>query len=491
MSASQDEVIAFLSTAAAYGLAGAAVERIETHCSIVFLAGDRAYKLKRAVAFSALDYTTLDRREAACRAELALNRRTAPDLYLGIHAIRRRPGGALAIDGEGEPVDWVVVMRRFDQADLLDRLAEAGCLTPALIGDLAAEIARFHAAAEPVAGFGGAEGIRAAIELNLRDHRTVENVLGRDAVENLYEVSLGALGRVALLLDRRRVEGKIKRCHGDLRLANICLLDGRPTLFDAIEFCDRLSCVDVLFDLAFLLMDLDHRGLVLPASSLFNRYLDLTGDGGGLPALPLMLSVRAATRAYSRAGAAQRQTDPRRARHYAAASRSHLARALSLLAEAPGRLIALGGVAGSRTEAIADGLAATFRPAPGARVLRASTIRRRLLALPPEARLPAAAYDRETSGRVHAALADEAAEVIRAGFTAIVDAGFADPAQRSAIAAAARDASAPFLGLWLGAPGDLESDDAASRHNWHAINSGPSQAALLSAARLLAHTAAA
>ncbi len=484
MIASQDEVIAFLSDGANYGLPGAEVERIETHCSIVFLVGSRAYKLKRPVAFSSLDYTTLDLREAACRAELRLNRRTAPELYLGIHAIRRRSGGELGFDGEGPAIDWVVAMRQFDQADLFEHLADARRLTPELASALAEEIVQLHEGAERIAGFGGADGLRASIERNHCDQKTVEAILGSDAVVALYEASLRVLERAVPVLDRRRDEGRVRRCHGDLRLANICLLDGRPTLFDAIEFSDHLSCIDVLFDLAFLLMDLHYRGLGVLANILFNHYLDRTGDTDGLAALPLMLSVRAATRAYTLANAVQRQVRRDAAQRHAAAARSHLALASSLLAEAPGRLIAIGGIGGSIKTSLAHGLAAAFRPVPGARILRSETARRRLLKLPRNTRLPAAAYDAETTERVYAGLTAEAEQVVRAGFTAIIDASFAHPAQRRAIAAASVGASGRFVGLWLGPPQDLQTGGAGG---WHALKRGPGFATILATARLLAH----
>ena len=483
----QDEIIAFLSNAANYGLPGGEVELIQTHCSIVFLVCDRAYKLKRPVAFSSLDYTTVDRRKAACCAELRLNRRTAPELYLGVHAIRRKPGGELALDGEGPAADWFVAMRRFDQADLFDHLADDASLTPELISALADEIARFHEMAERGAGFGGADGLRAAIERNRSDQQTVEDILGHGAVASLHKVSLGALERATALLDRRRDEGRVRRCHGDLRLANICLLDSRPTLFDGIEFCDQISYIDVLFDLAFLLMDLHHRGLDVLANILFNRYVDVTGDAEGLAALPLMQSVHAATRAYAHAGAVQRQARQSEARHHTAAARSHLALASSLLAEAPGRLIAVGGVDGSTKTSVTYSLAATFRPAPGARVLRSETVRRWLLNAPPNARLPATAYDAEMTERVYARLATEAERAVRAGFTAIIDADFMHPAQRQAIAAAAIDASVPFVGLWLSPPQHIQAVGIDGGSEWHAIQRGPGLATILATARRLAH----
>jgi len=481
----QDEAIAFLSDAASYGFPGALVERIETHCSIVFVVDDRAYKLKRAVAFSSLDYSTIERREAACRAELALNRRTAPELYLGVRSVRRTSDGGLAFGDDGPIVDWVVVMRRFDQGDLFDRLADARHLTPELVRALADEIATFHAAAEHSPAYGGADGLRDAIERNRCDHLTVENVLGHAAIESLCVASLAALGRTTDQLDRRRVAGKVRRGHGDLRLANICLVDDRPTLFDAIEFSDPISCIDVLFDLAFLLMDLHQRGLGTLANILLNRYLDATRDTGGLSALPLMLSIRAATRAYTLAGAAARHAHRSDAQYYAASARSLLAMASSLLEPAQRRLIAIGGVRGSAKAALANRLAATFRPVPGARVLRANVALRTALHVPLNARLPAT-EEAATVEATYDQMGSEAAQVLRAGFTAIVDASFVHAERRQAIAAVAAAAGVPFVGLWLGPFRDLQADGATDAGAWHGLRPGSAVAGMLATARILA-----
>jgi uncharacterized protein len=153
-----DPVAVFLSRGNTYGFPGVAVLRVETHCSEVYLVGNQAYKRKCPIAFSSVDYRTLSQRAAACRAELELNRRTAPELYLGNHTIRGSADGGLSLDGDGEVVDWLVAIRRFDQSDLFDRLAEAGLLTAATMGALADEVAGFHRQAEITPWSGGAAG---------------------------------------------------------------------------------------------------------------------------------------------------------------------------------------------------------------------------------------------------------------------------------------------------------------------------------------------
>ena len=140
----QAEVIAFLCDAASFGRPGVAIDRITTHAALVFLVGQRAYKMKRAVRYSFLDFTTLARRTQALEAELELNRRTAPMLYRRLVPVTREADGRLALAGSGEPVEWLLEMTRFDQAARLDRVAERGELTPEIVDDLAAEVADFH-----------------------------------------------------------------------------------------------------------------------------------------------------------------------------------------------------------------------------------------------------------------------------------------------------------------------------------------------------------
>jgi aminoglycoside phosphotransferase family enzyme len=328
----QVAVIDFLSRPETYRT-GEAVERIETHCSIVFLVGERAYKLKRGIRYSSLDYRALDRRRAACDAELVLNRRTAPELYLGVYAVTRDRKGVLAFDGSGRPIDYVVVMRRFAQAALFDKMADAGTLTPGLMGSLGQTIARLHLAAEVTRAFGGAAAIRRVISHNERELAKVAAELDGAAISSLTDRTRCELDRLAVLLDRRRAEGKVRRCHGDLRLANICLFAGRPTLFDCIEFSDEIGCVDTLYDLAFLLMDLNLRGLGALGKVVLEAYLAPMPESDGLQALPLFLALRAATRAYAVAGAARRHDDPTTSARRMIGARRHVEAGIAFLSD--------------------------------------------------------------------------------------------------------------------------------------------------------------
>lgn len=295
----QEDVVAFLSRGDAYGPGIDHVEHLTTHISHIFLAGEHAYKLKRAVRLPYLDFSTTARRHRFCEQELALNRRTAPELYQRVVAVTRGDGGKLELGGPGSPVDWLVVMRRFGQDCLLYDCATTSRLSPEMLRSLAAEIARFHGLAETIPGAGGADAVDAIIAGNVQAFTALPpGAFDSASVERLWERSRQQLAAVAGLLDARRDAGKVRRCHGDLHLRNICLIDDRPVLFDCIEFSEILSDIDILYDLAFLLMDFVHLGLGAEANAVFNRYLDLSGDDAGIPALPLFMSLRAAIRAH-------------------------------------------------------------------------------------------------------------------------------------------------------------------------------------------------
>ena len=435
MDQGQEETIAFLERAESYGPGVTSVERIDTHASVLFLAGTRAFKLKRAVRFSYLDYSTPELRRAACDRELALNRRTAPQLYLRVVPVTRSAGG-VAIGGAGESTDWLVEMARFDQADLFDRMAEEGRLTDRLMRDLADHIAAFHDRA-------------AGTTVDLRAQAGAFDPAGLDALRSGANT---ALERVSGAVDRRCAEGHVRLCHGDLHLRNICLLDGRPTLFDCVEFSEEIARIDVLYDLAFLIMDLHHRPLRRHANQVFNRYLDLREEADGLSALPLFLSLRAAIRAHTGAAAAARQPEAARADRMRAENAAYLAGAIDYLKPAAPSLIAIGGLSGTGKTSLSYALAPELGNAPGARVLRSDVLRKRLMGVAPETRLGPEAYTPQMSERAYATLCAQAAATLAAGHAAIVDAAFLHEEERSAVAAVGAAAGVPFVGLWMEAP---------------------------------------
>ncbi|CBS91206.1 AAA family ATPase [Azospirillum lipoferum] len=459
----QEEAIAFLGDPRAHD--GQAVERIDTHAALVFLAGDRALKLKRAVRYPYLDYSTVEKRHAACLAELAINRRTAPALYRDVVALRRGADGQLFLDageGEGEAVDWLVSMTRFPDDALFDRMAERHRLPPDLMRRLAERIAAFHREAAPRPDGGGAEAMRAVADGNLEDLRTAPDLFAEALVARLAERSAAALDRLAPLLEERRRSGFVRHGHGDLHLRNIVLLDGEPTLFDAIEFDEALAVADVFYDLAFLLMDLDHRGLRRLGNLVLNRYLEETEDYGGLAALPLFLSLRAAVRAKVLAAALRLGGT---ASGLAEEARRYLDHALAALDPAPARLVAVGGLSGTGKTRLAEGLAPGLGPAPGAVVLRTDVLRKRLCGVADTDRLPEDGYAPAVTERVYAELYRRAAAVLAAGHAVVVDAVSARPEERRRLAMVAADSGVRFDGIWLDAPLTARAERVANRRN--------------------------
>jgi len=449
----QTATIAFLSDPSTFGVDK--VDRVDTHISCVFLAGDRAYKLKRAVRFSYLDFSTADLRRAACESELTLNRRTAPDIYLCVEAIRREEDGRVRFGGNGRPVDFVVVMRRFDESSVLDNVARHGRLTREIIRDVADAIAAFHELAERDASGGSPEWLTGVIEGNDSNMRLAGGqTLDPAAISALTEESKVEVKRMARLIEERRQGGKVRRCHGDLHLRNICLLDHRPTLFDCIEFDPALATVDVLYDLSFLLMDLHHRGFPQWVNLAFNRYFDIAGETAGARLLPFFMSVHAAIRSHVSMASAPR-VGSARADEIARGATAYLAEARQLLARPAPALLAVGGASGTGKSTLAYGAAPLTGGALGARVLRSDVIRKRLAGKPPETRLSPESYTPAASQKVYEAMIAEAAALLRAGHAVILDAVFGKADERDAARRLAGECGVPFRPLWLQAGNDI------------------------------------
>jgi len=450
----QRDVVDYLMEPSTHG--GAPVERIDTHSAIVFLAGSRALKLKRAVRFDYLDFSTEPLRKAACEAEFRINRRSAPSIYRGVVAVTRHVDGSLALDGQGAPVDWLVDMVRFDQEGLFDRLASRNALDLALMHPLAIAVARFHGSADRRGDHGGRAGMQWVVDGNAAGFAEQgAGILDPDLCAELTGKASAEIRRLGDLLDERRVKGLVRQCHGDLHLRNIVLLDGQPMLFDAVEFNDDIACIDVLYDIAFLVMDLWRRRLESHANAVLGGYLAETGDFSGLALLPLFLSCRAAVRAKTSATAAGVQPDGAKARELQDLAREYLVMARDLLEPAPARLLAIGGFSGSGKSTLARALAPAIGPVPGAVVVRSDEVRKALRGVPTLQRLGPDGYTAEVTERVYRTVEDRVAQVLRAGHSAIADAVFAKPSHRLAIEQVAVANATPFVGVWLEAPPDV------------------------------------
>ena len=421
---------------------------IETSISWIFLFADRALKLKKPVDLGFLDFSTVDRRRWACERELTFNRATAPDIYRSVLAVTRDETGHLTFDGAGEAVEWALEMRRFDETSVLaNRLA---VVDGAFAEALGREVARFHARSSPATAGGGAAGLAYVLRSNAILLRSEAGDLGGEVVERLLAATDRAFEAVAPLLDRRLTQGFVRYCHGDLHLGNILLEGGAPVLFDCIEFNDTLREIDVLYDIAFLLMDLSFRGAPDAANRVLNGWLDEAArDFGppiweGLAALALFEAVRAAVRAHVNALEGRFEV-----------SRLYLAAAERYLSPEPPVLIAVGGLSGSGKSTLARALAPDLGPPPGAVVVRSDEIRKRLWGREPTERLPPEAYTPEASATVYGELISIARACLGAGRAVIVDAVFLKPAERESVADLAAGVGVAFHGVWLEASADV------------------------------------
>lgn len=424
---------------------GVPVGVIHTHAAVVFLVGDRAFKMKRAVALGYLDFSTLAARHEALARELLLNRRTAPGFYLGLVPVTQEEQG-LALAGRGRVVEWLLEMRRFPDGSLFsERLAQGRC-GDAEIERLARKVASFHDREPILDGVDWPAAVARIAGENATDLASLGQVLAPADVE-----AEGA-GRRALLAGLAGVlaaqSADVRRCHGDLHLANVFLDGDEPRLFDCIEFNDFYACIPPLYDLSFLLMDLLDKQQPRLANRALNAWV-LERDVvrwpeviASLPALRLYLALRAEIRAKVEA---RRPGGEASARHYLALARG-LARA-----SIP-RIVAIGGFSGTGKSTLGRALAPALGGPCGALHLRSDEIRKRLAGVPLERRLPADAYAPEMSARVYGTLMDLASRAVRAGMSVVVDAVLARESEREEVGAIAQAAGVRFDGLWLEAP---------------------------------------
>lgn len=434
-------------------LEGQAEEVIETALARVFLTPDAVFKQKKAVRFDYVDFSTAEKRHAALERELVFNRAAAPDIYRAVRRVTRRADGGLEFDGPGEVLDLVLEMRRFPQEAVLSNNPDA--MDGEMAEALGRTIARFHAEAP----LRTSSGLAYTVPSNANVLAELAAELGPGPVAELAATTGAEYARLRPLLEARAQAGFSRRCHGDLHLGNILVEQGRPVLFDCIEFNDALSDIDVFYDLGFLLMDLDFRGRREPAVRVLSGYLDEAARRfpaslwEGLAALPLMLSVRAAVRAHVSAHSGD-----------TALGRRYLEAALAHLSPAAPVLVAVGGLSGSGKSTVARKLAPALGAAPGAVVLRSDEIRKRQAGLAPAERAPRSAYSAKADAAVFDELFATAGTLLAAGRAVVLDATFLRPALRARAEAVALGVGAPFRGLWLGAPAAvLEARVAARR----------------------------
>ena len=438
----------------AAGVAASPIDHIETHISHVLLAGDFAYKLKKPLDLGFLDFSTLERRHHCCEEEIRLNRRLAPALYIGVVPITGTPERP-RIGGSGPVLEYAVQMHRFPQEARLDRCP----LTPDLVDRIAARLASFHAAippTDPAGPFGTPDAALAPMLENLSQVRArVDTPDCRARLDRLQDWTLERWRALTPVIERRRAQGRVRECHGDLHRGNIALVDGEPLFFDALEFNPGLRWIDTASELAFLLMDLDAAGAQTLARRLLNRYLELSGDHDALQVLDLYQVYRAMVRAKVLAIRLGQCALPGEASD---AQRRNCERYLDLAASYTRRrrprLLLVCGLSGSGKSRLARALCEALPLIH----LRSDAERKRLFGLAPEARsavgigVGTGIYFQQATEWTYQRLEALTAAVLDCGYDVLVDATFLTRARRGVFADLARASGAGFAVLALVAP---------------------------------------
>ena len=439
----------------------AAIELCETHVSWIALVGPFAYKVKKPVHPDFLDYSTLEKRHAACLVELDLNRRWAPELYLGLSRLVRAPTG-LSFDTDGEIVEYAVRMKRFDRAAELDQLLARHAVEAHEVASLGAAIAGHHSLAARSAGeFGSPAALLRAAAQNLATLRGAQPGHALDVLSEWTEQSWPDAGRH---LEARRAAGRVRECHGDLHCQNVVRLHGRLVPFDGIDFDPALRNIDVASDIAFLVMDLEARGRPDLAMACLNAYLERSGDYAAGHCMRFLLVYRALVRAKI-AALRVGQLGGSAARTAAAESASYVAYAGSCARRPPGALVLMHGYSGSGKST----LAAALVPAWPAVQIRSDVLRRRLVpAHAGHGVATATDEDRYAPGQVdrtYEQLALCAAGLLQAGLNVIADATFLEARRRAPFVELARQVGCPVLVVSCEASPEVLRERVAARRN--------------------------
>ena len=461
---SQSDIITALSDPKTYSGHVADVEVRQSHIAVLFLAGSKVYKLKRAVLYPDADFSTREKRRLACVQEMKRSAVYAPGLIEGIKAVRCLKNGRIVIGGKsGEEIDTVLVMKRIPDADLLNRMLPNPKFDRFEAMDLAERLAELHGRAKVFKNKWGVDAVR---KLILENESVLScfcpDIFEKGEVNALTRRSLDSLNKQARLIRFRQKTGHVRKCHGDLLLSNIAYTQESFLFFSPVEYNDSLSCIDTLYDLAVLLMDLEAKGLRRLTNILFNHYMAYMNDVGGFPLLPLYQSLRAANRAAvcAKKSTLMRGWERRRvvkeARHYFELARHFVSGCCPVL-------IACGGLSGSGKSRVARELGGLLDPAPGAVILRDDVIKKQIIGLAPHQTFDKNYDTPAFEAVVYDVLRQQARMGLSVGSCVIVDALFYNEDERKAIEALAREEGVPFVGFWMDAPLSVRSERVQTR----------------------------
>lgn len=441
---------------------------IETHLSWVILTGMFAYKIKKPVSFGFQDFTTLEKRKLYCEKEVALNQRLAPELYLGVYPITgttERP----TFKTEGEPIEYAIKMQQFEQHTLLSRLAEQNALSLSIIKNLALQIANFHQRAEICAAslpYGQPDDVI----LPIQDNFTVLKKLAislpyQTMIDDIDKWVAGTFKKIYPLMLERKRQGWIRACHGDLHLGNMAQINEKTLIFDCIEFNERFRWTDVISDIGFLIMDLEHRSQFSLGYYFLNQYCENTHDYEGLALLRFYKCYRAMVRAKITALQLQMEPATKQKQALERDFDQYLDLAHRYTEPSNPMLIITFGLSGAGKSVASEELSTK----QGAIRLRADTLRRTLFSSKEER------YQDHATHVVYEKLFMQAKILLQAGYSVIIDATFLKRWQRSLFAALAEQLQLPFKILVLEAPLEILEQRIQARE---ALANDPSEATL-------------
>jgi len=452
-STTQNDVIGFLSSSAAFNDGTKEVQVITTHGAKVFLGKTDVYKIKRDIKYDYMDFSTLEKRHKACKREIEINKPAAPSIYLDVVPITRDKQGHISFSGEGEVMEWAVHMRRFPEQDVLKNLAQNNALTLEISSQLGRQIALRHKGLISVRDF-------------QKTKRTAEIIKGLE--DGFCDPALASLRRTsstfikqayksldinAAELETRREQGFVRRCHGDLHLQNIVMLDGTPTAFDALEFDERMATTDVLYDLAFLIMDMLHMDLKAQANRVMNRYALVSWElvkEHGFSVLPLFLALRAAIRSLVTSQLATSTSSAGEAEW--SETKQYLEQAIGFLKPSKPELMAVGGFSGTGKSTLASGLAVEKGNIFGSLLIRSDLERKQMFGFSEFEHLPPEAYATDISEQVYKLMFEKAETALEQKQPVILDAVFAEQDEKLRVSELAEKLGVPFYGFWLTAP---------------------------------------
>jgi aminoglycoside phosphotransferase family enzyme/gluconate kinase len=428
------------------------VTLMQTHASFLLLTGDYVYKIKKSVNFGFLDYSTLEKRHHFCSEELRLNRQIAPELYLEVVAVTKTDRG-LELNGEGEPIEYALKMRQFPQEALLIHQFEQGQLTQEQMEQLGQVVAEFHRqtpTSDYIKSFGTVAKIREAIDNNYKQSQSyIDGPQTRQQFEETKAYSDRFFAERASQFEQRMQTDKIRECHGDLHLKNIALWDNQILLFDRIEFNEAFRFVDVMYDIGFVVMDIEARGRQDLANGFLNTYLEQTGDWQGLQVLRLYLSRQAYVRAKVTSLMLDDANIPEDEKQEARRIAAHYYQlAWQYTQPQQGRLILMSGLSGSGKSTIARQLAR----ATGAIQIRSDAVRKHLAGISLQSKGSDEIYSPEMTAQTYGRLLELGIMAASEGWTVILDAKYDRQGLREEAIAAARDRGLPLHILHCTAP---------------------------------------